>query len=638
MNADTGLASVMKTQGPNRILVVDDEQVILDEFIHSLAHADEHAGLSGELDGLERELFDEADVPVTACQFEVVTCTQGKDAVEAIRQSIEDDNPFAVAFLDIRMPPGISGAEAARQMRKIDPELNIVIVTGTTMAGHERDVEDLHALDRLFFFQKPFHDTECRQLAAVLSENWHADRALKQSKEILEHRVAERTQELHQLAYYDAVTTLPNRNGLTRKLQELLAHAPYLVTVILLDIERFSLINETLGYDAGDRLLRLIADRLMGSLTKTDIVGRFGADEFACLMDGSKDEEQCQQEVRRIQDLFTSPFELEGKRLFVRVSCGVAIYPAHGDDAQELLRCAESALNRSKQHLLHRAVYYSPDMGERSRRRISLEGQLTKAISRDEVKPYFQPQLSLADGATIGAEALARWIQPGGHVVSPGEFIGLAEEIGLSSALFESMLRQSVAALAECKRQLGHYVPFSINVSAYELKPRDLPELVKAALRAEDLPPEALKLELTESVLMDDLDNALGQLHELKDYGVGVQIDDFGTGYSSLSYLARLPVQSLKIDQSFVFGITEQAPSQRVVQAVIAMGHGLGIRVIAEGVETREQLTFLQDCGCDAIQGFLIARPMPLAELKDWLANEEDRAIPIQRQKSLAIK
>ncbi len=617
----------LEAQGANRILVVDDDQAILDEFVHSLRPGGADAGLGSVLDEMERELFDEITSPVPDCEFDVVTCRQGEEAVEAVRQAVAAGKPFAAAFLDIRMPPGISGAEAAKQIREIDPDLNIVIVTGTTAAGQQRDNEDLPALDRLFFFQKPFHGIECRQLASVLCENWHADRVLKRTNEILEERVAERTEELHRLAYYDEITGLPNRNGLNRKLRELLRHAPFVVGVVLLDIERFSLINETLGYDAGNELLNLVAARLKGALAKTDIVGRFGADEFTCLIDGIRDEDQLREQAQRVEQLFAAPFELRGKQLVVRASFGVAAYPGDGKEADLLLRCAESALKRSKQHLLHRIVFYRPEMGERSRRLISLEDQLTRAIARDEVKPFFQPQVSVEEGVTIGVEALARWVQPEGkQVVPPGEFIGLAEEVGLSGALFESMLRQSIGALAQCKRTLGRYVPASINVSAHELKTRNLAELVRAALETEGLPPDAVKLELTESVLMDDLEAARRLLDELRDYGVRVQIDDFGTGYSSLSYLVELPLQALKIDRSFVMKLTEQEASQRVVQAVVAMGCGLGMQIVAEGVETLEQLAFLERCGCWAVQGNLISEPLPAEKLPYWLAAEADRA------------
>lgn len=606
----------------NRVLVVDDEAPILEEYQYSLGDRLVQTDDNVAMLALEQELFGQASAVHSTRQFDVEVCSQGGDAVKRVKEGVANGDPFAVVFLDLQMPPGIDGLQAAEEIRAIDPNINIVIVTGSAPVCPETFAQRVPPVDRLFLFQKPFHAVECRQLATALCSKWRADQALRKSHELLERRVAESTVELHRLAYYDAATGLPNRNKLLRDLDELINAARRggtMVGVLLLDIERFGFINETMGYESGTELLGAIGARLEGIFRGTDIAGRFGSDEFACLVGNVGDQAALREIVARVEGLFSEPFRLGGRELFLKVGVGVASYPVHGREAEEVFRCAEAALHRSKRHVIHETTYYERAMGEFARRQLELEAELRAAISNGEIKPYLQPQICLRTGEVSGAEALARWIRPDGTVISPGEFIPLAEEVGLSDAIFETMLRQLADEISAWRREVGWNAPTSINISAHQLRNPHFSQLILSVLAARGLSPDTIKLELTETVLLDDLSVAKHFLAELVSHGVGIQIDDFGTGYSSLSYLAELPVQSLKIDQVFVSRLLDEPTQARVVQAVIALGSAFELQVVAEGVEEKEQLDYLRENDCDFAQGYLIARPMPPAEFVSWL-------------------
>ena len=607
----------------NRVLVVDDERPILDEYEYSLGDRAAQTDDNVTMLALEEELFGPAPPVTSARRFDVEVCIQGSDAVERVKEAVGASEPFAVVFLDLHMPPGIDGLQAAEEIRAIDPNINIVIVSGSAPVCPETLAQRVPPVDRLFLFQKPFHAVECRQLATALCSKWRADQALRKSHELLERRVAESTVELHRLAYYDVATGLPNRNKLLRDLDELINSARRsgtMVGVLLLDIERFGFINETMGYESGTELLGAIGARLASIFRGTDIAGRFGSDEFACLVGNVSDQAGLREIVSRVEGLFAEPFCLGGRELFLKVGVGVASYPVHGREAEQVFRCAEAALHRSKRHVIHETTYYERAMGEFARRQLELEAELRTAIVNGEIKPYVQPQICLRTGEVSGAEALARWIRPDGTVVSPGEFIPLAEEVGLSDAIFETMLRQLADEVSTWRRDLGWNAPTSINISAHQLRNPQFSQLVLSVLAARGLSPDTIKLELTETVLLDDLSVAKRFLAELVGHGVGIQIDDFGTGYSSLSYLAELPVQSLKIDQVFVSRLLEEPTQARVVQAVIALGEAFELQVVAEGVEQKEQLDYLRENNCDFAQGYFIARPMPPVDFASWLA------------------
>ena len=610
----------------NRVLVVDDDAMLIGEYLRCLGEDFEPDSVTTTLGDLEKVLFGEETDERGAVSFEVHSRNQGEAAVEAVKLATLKGEHFAIVFLDIRMPPGIDGIEAAKQIRDIDENINIVLVTGSLTADPDNLAQQVPPADKIFFFKKPFHAVECRQLAAALCGKWHADAALRRANDDLERRVEARTAALHKLAYYDPVTRLPNQLLLLEELQRLIQQAEAEegdTVAVLLDIDRFSFINETMGYDSGTELLRSIANRLSRTFcdeqgSNDAIVGRFGSDEFAVLMPGVDSDTGVSELAEDVKRLVEEPFLINGRDLYLKASIGVAWHPVHGRDAKSVFRCAEAALHRSMRSLDHAITYYHSEMRFRARHKFDLEAEFRYAIDSGQILPYYQPQQSTGSGDLAGVEALARWIRPDGSLVPPSDFVPLSEEMGISDVLFETIMNKVVGDVAVWRRQGDWNVPVSVNLSAHQLRNRDLVSLIQGILERAHVSRELINLELTETVLLEDLTIAQPVLNDLSAYGVGIHIDDFGTGYSSLSYLAQLPVQTLKIDQSFIAKLTDSDTTTRVVEAIIALGKAMGLEVVAEGVETDQQYAILRRLGCDIVQGYFIARPMPADQLMIW--------------------
>jgi len=623
---------ILNQTSTNRVLVVDDDQLLVDEYLRCLSEDfdDDHAATT--FSDLEKVLFGEDTDERGAARFDVQSRNQGDTAVEAVKQAIAAGEPFAIVFLDIRMPPGIDGIEAARQIRELDPNVNIVIVTGSLGPDPENLGKEIPPADKIFFFKKPFHALECRQLSAALCGKWHADMALRRANEELEQRVSERTEALHKLAYYDPVTRLPNQLLLLDELQSLIEKAEDTAgdtAAILLDIERFSFINETMGYESGTELLRSIANRLSRTFTeKSDgqraIVGRFGADEFAILMPGIESESDISDLAEKIKATVEEPFLINGRDLFLKTSMGVAWHPVHGRDSASVFRCAEAALHRSMRSLDNAVTYYHNEMRYRARNKFDMEAELRNAIDEGQICAWYQPQQSTESGELAGVEALARWIRPDGSMVMPNDFIPLSEEMGISDLLFESIMTGVCTDVAKWRAEGDWDVPVSVNLSAHQLRNQDLVSLIKGILTSTNVDRSLINLELTETVLLEDLTIAEPVLQDLAAFGFRIHIDDFGTGYSSLSYLAQLPVQTLKIDQSFIANLTESDTTERVVQAIVALGRAMKLEVIAEGVETDRQYAIVRRLGCDYVQGYFIAKPMSAHRFTNWRKGYED--------------
>ena len=617
---------------PNKVLVVDDDALIIGEYLRCLGHDFEPDTATATLGDLEKVLFGEETDARGAASFEVHSRNQGEAAVEAVQAAITKKQPYAIVFLDIRMPPGMDGIEAARNIRQLDPNVNIVIVTGSMNPEPENLGKAIPPADKVFFFKKPFHAVECRQLAAALCGKWHADKALRNANEELEQRVAERTAALQKIAYFDPVTRLPNQLLLIEELKILIDKAEETTgdtVVVLLDIERFSFINETMGYDAGTELLRSIGNRLSRTFCEEGteqqtIVGRFGADEFAIMVRGVETEIAIRELAEVVRETVESPFLINGRDLFLNASIGVAWHPIHGRDAKSVFRCAEAALHRSMRNLNDSITFYHNEMRYRARYKFDLEAELRGAIERGQIVPHYQPQQCTQTGEMAGVEALARWIRPDGSIVPPSDFIPLSEEMGVSDLLFESIMGSVCGDIAIWRAHGDWSIPVSVNLSAHQLRNRGLVDLIKGLLGAGSIDQKLINLELTETVLLEDLTVAQPMLDDLAAFGVGIHIDDFGTGYSSLSYLAQLPVQTLKIDQAFISQLTDSSANNRVVEAIVALGKAMQLEVIAEGVETDQQYAIIRRLGCDFAQGYFIARPMPAEQLLKWLGGYVD--------------
>lgn len=456
---------------------------------------------------------------------------------------------------------------------------------------------------------------------AVRDASGKAYRIAGSQTDLTAHKVAE-AQLLHD-AFYDGLTGLPNRalflDHIGRLIKRGKRQRDYLFAVLFLDLDRFKIINEGLGHVMGDRLLIAIARRLEKCLRPSDTIARLGGDEFAILLDDIKDANDATRIVERLQKELARSFDLSGQEAFVTASIGIALSTKGYEHPEDLLRDADMAMYRAKTLGRARHEIFDVTMQSRALGLLQLESYLRRAVEREEFQIHYQPIVSLESGKIIGSEALVRWQHPQRGLVSPAEFIPLAEETGLIIPLGEWVLR-TVCKQNKAWKDAG-FPPLyiSVNLSARQFKQKNLTEMITQILKDLNLDPQLLKLELTESIVMENADATIKILKELKELGIQLSIDDFGTGYSSLSYLKRFPIDTLKIDQSFVRNIATDPNDAAITTAVITLAHNLKLRVIAEGLEEEEQLVFLRSQQCDEIQGYLLSRPLPVEAFTELL-------------------
>lgn len=430
--------------------------------------------------------------------------------------------------------------------------------------------------------------------------------------DITERKLAE--ERLHHLAYYDALTNLPNRTLLTKLVDQALSVAQrsqLLGCVLFIDLNRFKLINDTLGRQVGDELLRQVSLRFRQVLREQDLVARLSGDEFAVGLFDLSQHFEASTVAQKLLASLTTPFLIDGHDLRVGASIGISVYPQDGQDAETLLRLADIAMERAKQDAgeTESVAFYSQDMNLGMQSRMRLETGLRHALAGQQLLLHYQPKYELISGRMIGAEALVRWRHPELGMIPPAEFIPLAESTGLVVQIGEWVLNAACAQAQAWKRAGLPPIRLAVNVSAREFTPA-LPARVAATLARYDLEPAWLELEITESTLMHNIERVIGIMDRITELGVALSLDDFGTGYSSLSYLKRFPIDTLKIDRSFTTGIPIDANDCAIASTIISIAQQLQHKVIAEGVETAEQLAFLKSSGCDEVQGYLLSRPL----------------------------
>jgi diguanylate cyclase (GGDEF)-like protein/PAS domain S-box-containing protein len=445
--------------------------------------------------------------------------------------------------------------------------------------------------------------------------------------DLTERKNAEK--QIYRLAYFDILTGLPNRAKLHILLRQSLLEAQRNQTygaVLFVDLDRFKQINDSLGRASGDILLKEVGGRLASCLRSEDVTARIGSDEFiVALMDISK-REHAAIVAKKILDSLSHPIAVEGHELQISASIGISVYPDDGDDAETLIKNADVAMYRAKQgEGLDGYLFFSPDMNQRALERLNLEGNLRRALEREELSLHYQPQLDLDSGKIIGAEVLLRWNHAGTGMISPATFIPVAEETGLIIPIGQWILETVCARIKEWERAGLPIVKLAVNISAKQFRPT-LPRLVAEILARHDLDARYLELEITESMIMQNVEGVIAMMGDFQQLGVDLSLDDFGTGYSSLSYLKRFPIDKLKIDQSFVRGIIQDDDDKAITRAIISLSKNLGLRVIAEGVETEEQLDFLRSAGCEEIQGYYYSRPLPEDRFVEFLQRQNGAA------------
>lgn len=595
-----------------RILIIDDNPSIHEDYRKILNFSSDKIEIDDELGdffGEEVKLQQE-----THHDLAIESAFQGEEGAKMVGEAIANGKPFAMAFVDMRMPPGWDGLTTIEAIWKVDPDLQVVICTAYSDNTWEEVYKRLGRSENLLILKKPFDSIEVAQLAVALTEKWDLSQKARLTQEDLERLVEERTVQLKYAALHDPLTSLANRHMFHDRLSEALKRTRRNgvgAGVILIDLDFFKQINDTKGHNVGDQLLVEVSKRLLDCVRDTDTVARLGGDEFAIIQSDVTEVESARIVLERIHSTISQPYELDDVRIDCGFSMGIALAPNDGVDAEELLKKADLALYQAKED--GRGIFHFYD--ERVESNIlkirQMESDLREALENNELELYYQPIIDSQSNETCVMEALLRWHHPKHGLISPGEFIPVAEKTRLIVPMGQWVLQQA------CQDAMfwPEHIRVAINVSAVQFDhPQKLVTAVTQALQKSQLSPHRLELEITENVLLHESDIVLEALELLQGQGIRIVLDDFGTGYSSLSYLRSFPFNKLKLDRTFVNGLTDSEESQAILRVVAGLGKSFGMDTTAEGVENEWQLERVQLEGFSQIQGFLYGKPVPAKE------------------------
>ena len=628
-----------------RILVIDDNESIHTDFRKILTTA--VAG-DGRIDALESELFGRGEAARRGPGYELQSALQGQDGYRLVHDAVSAGTPFALAFVDMRMPPGWDGVQTIERCWKADPDLQIVICTAYSDYSWAEVTRRLGQTDRLLLLKKPFDSGEVWQLAATLTQKWNLSRQarvrLSQSerladelkstihslnREIDDRKVIEC--QLRHYAYFDALTGLPNRACLMQSLQECLNRAArepdYRFAALFLDLDNFKLVNDSFGHECGDMLLLEMANRLRNSLRTLDTIvrlendtaARIGGDEFVIVLQGVRRETDAIAIAERLLEHLSEPLAVRSQVFNLGVSIGIAFGDLSYASADDLLRDADTAMYRAKAAGKSRYAVFDTGMHVATRERLELENDLRRAIDDRKFQLAYQPIVELATGRIVSFEALVRW-EDEQRKTGPDQFIPVSEETGLIVPLGQIVLEDACRQAALWNPpDAEHGVSLNINVSRRQLLETDFAGTLRQVIQAAGVRPGLLNLEITETAVIDNVETATERLTQLKQIGLGLQLDDFGTGYSSLSCLHRFPLDIVKIDRSFTATLSQNQDYAAIIRAIVSLAHTLKMRVTVEGVETADQLRQIRELGCDYAQGFFLARPLMAAAATELL-------------------
>jgi len=552
------------------------------------------------------------DAPIRQLLIDVLSDSYAYCEAESAEQALAalaTDN-FDLVISDIRMG-GMSGLELVPHVHSIAPDCVVLMISGQN--NIETAIEAMRA-GAFDYITKPI-DIQLVEAAVHRALTHHKLLEDKRRHENhLEDLVQSRTAEIERLAHFDSLTDLPNRllfaDRLTQALKLPQGDNQKLGT-LLLRLDRFKNINDTLGHTIGDRLLRDFAERIKGSISEESTLARFESDEFALLIPNVKGSGNIVNSLGRIRDLLNAPFVLDEHKLYITITAGISLSPTDGENAQELLKNAGVALNRALSRGGNNYQFYRSDMNARALACITMEAELRRALENGELRLHYQPQVELSTQRIVGAEALARWQHPKLGLLPAAEFIPLAEDTGLITLLGEWAMREGCRQTACWQKAGADGLRIAVNVAARQFQQEDFVKMVGDILAETSLAPSSLELEITETSIMQDPEHVITLLTQLKKLGVSIAIDDFGIGYSSLMYLKRFPIDRLKIDRMFVNDSTTDPDDAALVMTIITMAHNLHLNVMAEGVETEEQLKFLRLLKCDEGQGYFFAKAVP---------------------------
>jgi diguanylate cyclase (GGDEF)-like protein len=616
----------MSAVEPARILVVDDNRAIHEDFRKIL--------LGGKLDEnlqtLEASVF---GTPVAARdtpgEYRLDSAYQGAEALALVQLAHDAHQRYSVAFVDMRMPPGWDGLETIEHLWDVDPEIQIVICSAYSDYDWQNLITRLGHSDKLLVLKKPFEMIEVLQCTHALASKWRIERALRQHVDSLEKDVSDRTlgleaanKQLRHLVTHDSLTSLPNRVLLDDRMSQAIVHAERAgegFAVCVLDLDRFKLINDSLGHHAGDELLKHVARRLSSALRSVDTAARLGGDEFVLIINQARVPADAEQVAHKVLEALQASIQIGDIEVHTSASIGIAFYPGDGTTIDALYAHADAAMYCAKQRGGSGVECFASSMNLATEERIRFEGDLHRALKLQQFTLRYQPKYNAATKKIHSVEALIRWQHPERGLLLPDQFIPLAEESGLIVPIGEWVLREACRQVGAWQEQGLPTLRIAVNISALQFRRLDLVDTVRRALADAAVDAKYLEIELTETAVMSDPEESLDILERLSRMGVIVSVDDFGTGYSSMSYLRRFPIDKLKIDRSFIANVMTSADDASIVRAIISLAHGLRLKVVAEGVENAEQVAFLQDLGCDQYQGFYFSRPVDSAVFEEML-------------------
>lgn len=744
-----------------RILIIDDNRNIHRDFIKVLKMDKP----SSALDELDNQLFGDQpnNTPHLALPaFHIDTATQGQEGVNYIKKAIDEGNPYALAFIDMRMPPGWDGIETIKHIWEHDRDIQTVICTAYSDYTWEETVKQLDINDNLLILKKPFDNIAVRQLTCALTKKWQLMREAKNYSLSLENLVQERTDSLQQSlsliratldssndgilavnssekiidcnqkfgelwgipshiletknkrtildqmvrqlkhqeefrkifergqstidpinieklrlangkvfevysqpytlkgeiigrvwsfmdatkrirleerleyqAMHDALTDLPNRILLFDRIRQLIAQSKREgeeFALIFFDLDRFKLINDSLGHKAGDELLVTFARRVENEIREEDTLARIGGDEFVLLLQGLSGPNDVIHIVTKLLDGLKKPLTLAGREIVISTSMGIAIYPQDGETPDDLLTNADLAMYKAKQAGADQFHFFTSEINQKGLEHLESEIELRQAITQGDFFLTYQPQFKMIGSAPMAAEALIRWNHQKKGIILPMDFIPLAEETGLIVPIGEWALREACKQNKEWQDMGLPPIRVAVNIATRQFRQQDFVKQVKTILEETGLDPQYLEIEITENVIVNNED-IIKVVTELKNLGVHIAIDDFGTGVTSISHLKRLPLDLLKIDKSFIQNIDTNQSDEVIIKAIVAMAKCLNLEVLAEGVETKKQLTFLDDLSCENIQGFYFSEPLSSEEFSSLLMEYSKKMEEMENEK-----
>ncbi len=628
-----------------RILIIDDNPMIHEDIRKILAVSDvSHE----ELDALAEEILSSAKPKVQKpLSFVIDSAMQGQEGFQKIEQAVEEKNPYMMAFVDVRMPPGWDGIETIARLWQVDPQLQVVICTAYSDHSWQAIVDKVGYNDGLLILKKPFDSIEVQQAAHALCRKWQLHQQVNDRLSDLESLVSMRTKTLAQLneqlikeiqvrrqaeedlkfhATHDFLTHLPNRALLYDHINQYLKNAKrtkHHVACMLLDLDHFKEVNDTFGHHIGDLLLQQVAQRLQSVAREYDTVSRLGGDEFIIAVGDLPSPHLIDQIAERIQKVFSKPCTIENETFIISASIGVSIYPTDCQDVETLIKCADIAMYHAKNN--HRGGFclYGENSKIQALPRAMIKQSLSTALERQELALYYQPLFDLTSGKIEGIEALVRWNHPELGLIEPIRFIPLAEETGLIIPLGEWVLRKACEQYRAWKASGLPSINIAVNLSHRQIKDKNFVKMVLGVLETTEMPPQHLEFEITESSVIRDFEHCRRVFHQLVDQGIRFVIDDFGSGYSSLYRLKELPLHALKIDRFFIQNIVDDKRDASIVYAIIMMAHSMNLKVVAEGVENKAQMECIKNMkceiptqmSCDVGQGFFFCKPLPPEEL-----------------------